>query len=208
MCEVTLYHGDCLDILPTLPAESVDAVITDPPYARKYQSLYGLIAEQSSRILTHGGSLMVILPHYAIPEIVSIIGQYLKWRWLDCMWQEQGNHPRMAMGIEVIWKPIGWWVKGTWPQGRGFVRDGFTNRQPEQELHEWEQSIDWALHCLKKVPKAGTVIDPLMGSGTTGVACVQTGRDFIGIEIDEGYFNIAKQRISDAQSEPMQLEMI
>jgi adenine-specific DNA-methyltransferase len=52
------------------------------------------------------------------------------------------------------------------------------------------------------------VLDPMMGSGTTGVACVQTGRDFIGIEIDEGYFNIAKGRIEKAQNEMVQAELL
>jgi DNA modification methylase len=50
-----------------------------------------------------------------------------------------------------------------------------------------------------KIPKGATVLDPFMGSGTTGVACVQTGRNFIGIEIDPAYFEIAKKRISAAQ---------
>ena len=52
-----------------------------------------------------------------------------------------------------------------------------------------------------------TILDPFMGSGTTGVACVQTGRNFIGIEIDEGYYNIAKARIEKAQAEMVQEEM-
>jgi site-specific DNA-methyltransferase (adenine-specific) len=52
-----------------------------------------------------------------------------------------------------------------------------------------------------------TVIDPFMGSGTTGVACVQTGRNFIGIELDAGYFAIAQERIAKAQAEPAQLQL-
>jgi len=199
--QVALYHGDCLEILPTLETESIDAVITDPPYARKYQNLYEEVAIESSRLLVPGGSFLAILPHYAIPEILVRVGQHLKWRWMDCMWQESGNHPRMAMGIEVLWKPIGWWVKGAWPQGRGFVRDGFVNNQPQQKIHKWEQSVGWAMHCLKKVPDGGIVVDPMMGSGTVGVACIQTNRNFIGIEIEQNYFEIAKQRIAQTQME-------
>jgi len=52
------------------------------------------------------------------------------------------------------------------------------------------------------VPQSATVLDPFMGSGTTGVACVKTGRNFIGIEIDEGYFKIAEKRIAEAQMQP------
>lgn len=200
---VDLHHGDCLEILPTLPAGSVDAVITDPPYPRKYLHLYGEIAKNAARLLKSGGSMLAITPHYAMPEILHDVGQYLKWRWLDCMWQGDGNHPRMAMGIEVMWKPIGWWVKDAWPQGRGFVRDGFKNGQPGKADHPWEQSLDWALFCLKMTPPDAVIVDPLMGTGTTGVACVQTGRNFIGIEIDPGYFEIAQRRIAEAQAQPL-----
>ena len=164
--------------------------------------LNGDIAREAQRILKSGGSYLAILPHYAVPEIIDAVGQHLKWRWLHSMWQADGNHPRMAMGIEVMWKPIGWWVKDAWPQGRGFVRDGFANLQPKQEIHPWEQSLGWADFCLKMVPGGGAVLDPLMGSGTTGVACMKTGRHFVGIEIDEGYFEIAQKRIAEAQLQP------
>jgi site-specific DNA-methyltransferase (adenine-specific) len=56
-------------------------------------------------------------------------------------------------------------------------------------------------------PPGGTVLDPFMGSGTTGVACVQTGRNFIGYEIDEGYFKIAQKRIADALAQPALMEV-
>jgi len=63
--------------------------------------------------------------------------------------------------------------------------------------------------CIRATTQPGdAVLDPFMGSGTTGVACVQTGRNFIGIEIDEGYFNIAKERIEKAQAECQQLALL
>jgi DNA modification methylase len=58
--------------------------------------------------------------------------------------------------------------------------------------------MEW---CLSFLPEGCTVLDPFMGSGTTGVACMNTGRNFIGIEIDEGYFNIAKRRIEAAAAQ-------
>jgi len=61
--------------------------------------------------------------------------------------------------------------------------------------------MEWCME-MAKVPKGATVLDPFMGSGTTGVACVKTGRNFIGIEIDETYFKIAQKRIEDAQRQP------
>jgi site-specific DNA-methyltransferase (adenine-specific) len=72
----------------------------------------------------------------------------------------------------------------------------------ERTAHPTQKPIsihkDWVLNSC---PVGGTVLDPFMGSGTTGVACVQTGRNFIGIEIDEGYFKIAEKRIAEAQQQ-------
>jgi DNA modification methylase len=114
---------------------------------------------------------------------------------MNCMWQERGAHPRMAMGIEVLWKPILWYVKRAYPQGRGFVVDGFDNAPPDKKLHEWEQSLTWAEYCMKFVRQGDTVLDPYMGAGTVGVACVTKGVNFIGIELDETHFNTASLRL-------------
>lgn len=75
-------------------------------------------------------------------------------------------------------------------------------RISSSDLHPTEKPIDLLAKLVEVVSSAGgTVIDPLMGSGTTGVACVQTGRNFIGVEIDPGYFEIAQRRIKEAQSQ-------
>ena len=205
MVDIQLHLGDCLDVLPTLPDNSVDSIVTDPPYPKQYLPLYQFIAQEGARILKPGGSFLAIVPHYAMPQVLSEAGQHLKYRWTMCMWQGSGKHPRMAMGIEVLWKPIVWWVKGAWPQGRGFVRDGFENGEPSKAEHPWEQSLDWAQFCMKVVPEGGIVVDPLMGLGTIGVACAETGRPFIGIEIDPTYYAIAEKRIAEAQMQPVLL---
>lgn len=82
------------------------------------------------------------------------------------------------------------------------------NRSTAQHGHPCSKPLIVLKHLVKTIADVGdTVLDPCMGSGTTGVACVMTGRNFIGIEIDEGYFNIAKARIAKAQTEMVQLEL-
>lgn len=199
--DCTLYHGDCLKVMPTLEAGSVDAILTDPPYLRQFLPLYGALAERAPRVLSDGGSLMAIVPHYGLAEVVPAVSAHLKWRWLMCMWQDAGPHPRMAMGIEVLWKPVGWWVKNRWKQGQGFVRDGFEVEHEKKSLHEWQQSLSWAEYCLSVTRNQPVVCDPFMGAGTMGVACVKAGRPFIGIELDAGYFETACERIEKVFSE-------
>ena len=194
-----LWYGDCLKLMDDIPDNSVDAIITDPPYAKEFLHLYNDIAVRAKRILKRGGSYLTILPHYAIPHIVSSVSEHLKFRWMLCMWQGDGPHARMAMGVEILWKPIGWWVKGAWPQGRGFVADAFRCPTQQKKMHRWQQHIAWAEYCMRFVPKGGVVVDPLMGVGTVGVACIESGRSFIGIELSEETFDIAVERLESTR---------
>ena len=178
--DITIYNAD----FGKISEFSCSAVITDPPYLKRYLPLYGELAALLPKVLVRGGSLLSIVPHYGLPTVLESVGKHLKYRWINCMWQADGSHPRMAMGIEVMWKPVVWWVNEAWPQGRGFVRDGFVNTPKKKEYHKWEQSLDWAEYCLKFVPKGELVIDPYCGSGTLLVACKKLGYPAIGIDID------------------------
>jgi DNA modification methylase len=193
-----IYCGDCFEIMKSLPDESVEAIITDLPYPKEYIPLYEKLAKEAKRILVPSGSLLVILPHYAIPQLTEEISRHLKWRWMISMWQGKGKHARMAMGVVVKWKPIGWWVKGSWAKGRGFVMDGFESTViPEKKQHKWEQGIDWARHCLKFVPKGKLVLDPFCGTGTLLVEAKRQNYPYIGIDIEKEYCEIAEKRLRD-----------
>lgn len=194
-------RGDSFDVIPLLTETWgpgwCTACVTDPPYAKEHAWMYWEMARLMAAALKRGGSYLAIVPHFNIPEITEMVGKFLKWRWMHCMDQEEGAHPRMAMGIEVTWKPIGWWVNEAWPQGRGFVRDSFKNPQPSKKLHKWEQTEDWARFCLKMVPRGGVVVDPFMGSATSAVACWKAGYPYLGVEIDEDAYGLALQRVRE-----------
>jgi site-specific DNA-methyltransferase (adenine-specific) len=195
----TLIQGDCLEVLRSLPDSSVDSVITDPPFLTQNLHLYGDIASMLPRVLKTGGSLLSLVPHFAFPRVLADVGQYLKYRWTMCMWQGGGSHARMAMGIEVLWHPLVWWVNKSWPKGRGFVRDAFESPGRSKELHQWQKPLEWAAFCMKCVPLGGTVLDPFMGSGTVGVAAVQTDRYFLGVDIDPVCCTIARERLAKTE---------
>lgn len=198
---VTIYHGDFRDVMADLPSGSIEAIITDPPYPKAYLPLWEPLAEHSARVLGHGGSLLSIVPHYALPAIMATVGAHLKYRWMISMDQFDGPHIRMAMGIQVAWKPVGWWVKDAWPPGRGFRIDRFASLSAEQragptKLHKWQQGLSWAQACLKFVPHGQLVCDPMLGSGTLLVAARAAGYPAIGIESDEAACAIAAERLS------------
>lgn len=194
-----LYCGDCLEIMKQFPENSVGLVLVDPPYPKKYSYTYDYLADCSPKIMKSGASLIVVIEHYALPNIIEKFNGKLKYRWIFCMNQEEGSHPRMAMGIEVMWKPILWYVKKAYPHGRGFIKDMVRITQKDgvtKKYHKWQQSVQWAEFFISKLTKENNLIlDPFIGSGTTAVACERLNRRWIGIEINPEYCEIAKQRI-------------
>lgn len=189
-------RGDFAEVARKLPDQSVDVIFTDPPYAREHQHLYTLLAEQAARLLKDGGSLVSIIPHYNLPFVLTEMNHAgLKWRWPYTQTQEEGSHPRMAMGIEVCYKLFGHWVKRAYPSGRGFLRDSVPAFQHKLN-HEWEQDIAPAMYYIERLcPPGGVVLDPFCGSGTYLLAAKRLKRNFIGVDIDRGAILITRERL-------------
>ena len=188
----TLYLGDCRDILPTLP--KVDAVVTDPPYGigfaaqpTKWQRLAGKQPEKWDDAISDA-----VL---GLPELAPCIiwgGNYYALPpsrgWLS--WFKPDAPPSMAQ-FELAWMSMDRNARQL------SVSIGETN--PERIGHPTQKPLRLMEWCLSFVPDARMIVDPYMGSGTTGVASMKLGRKFIGIEIDPRYFDIACRRIEDAQ---------
>jgi site-specific DNA-methyltransferase (adenine-specific) len=212
----TLYLGDCREILPTLP--KVDAVITDPPYGigfgyegRKddgmdlYKLLIGPLADRPLALLMY--------PEEMMAQVVPVLGAPD-----DCfIWCYNSMNNRQSR----IW---GFWgIKPDWTQVKQKPKNPLDKRITNEQVDGGVRHYDWCsdLQQVKNISdektahpcqlpvelvsriarfcKADTVIDPFLGSGTTGVACMNLGRKFIGIEIEPKYFDIACRRIEDAQ---------
>ena len=199
---VTLYCGDCQEVMAGMAAGSVDAVVTDPPYnvgvdygshddkmslddfvewARGWFTECRRIAET---VLITGQAR---LPQYALIE---------PWKWL-LQWWKPAAMGRSPVGF-CNWEPIAMWGKGSSAGLTDIIRAPIAH-QGDTESHPCPKPIYWATGQLLRWPDATTILDPFMGSGTTGVACVELGRKFIGIEIEQEYFDIAVRRISEAQ---------
>lgn len=193
-----LLQGDMATILPRLNDESVDLIYTDPPYLKSCLYLYKILADESPRVMKDGASLVTIVGHYALPTVMKYFDGKLKYRWILCMNQFDGSHARMLMGIEVMWKPMLWYVKRAYPQGRGFLRDGIliSGRQGiKKKLHKWQQDESWAQYYIKKLTKKNDlVLDPFLGSGTVMKVCQELKRSCIGIEIDPKLCKIVQER--------------
>lgn len=193
---VTLYLGDCREILPTLPR--VDAVVTDPPYgigdkmqggtwgaAEKYADfrkwdvapgaeLFDVLQAISGAAIVWGGNYFPLPPSRC---------------WLS--WSKTQQMYTMA-DIELAWTNLDRPAK-EFRAPRGASQFGHPTEKPVA-LMQW---------CIQQIPDdAALILDPFMGTGTTGVAAVKLGRKFIGIEIEPKYFDIACRRIQAALDAP------
>jgi len=204
----TLYCGDCRDILPTLG--KVDAVVTDPPYG---------IGETSAKAATRISKPSSVWKNPRVkdygyndwdvrqPETITLCRKISRWQiifggnyyelpptscWL--IWYKD-NPTSHQSDAEMAWTNLARAVRHfTW------LWDGFKRKVPEERFHLTQKPLavmKWALGWLPE--NTQTILDPFMGSGTTGVAAVQMGRKFIGIEREQKYFDIACKRIEDAQ---------
>ncbi len=185
--DVTLYCGDCLEVLPTLEAGSVDAVVTDPPYPDYHVEKWPttpieFLNDYTCRQLVFWSAKVSFPLSYTAIHIwdkkTGVGSQY------ERVFERNGGKAFCVFRHYLINSTV----------AASYTGDKFTG-------HPSQKPIKLLIELLDKFTQDGdTVLDPFMGSGTTGVACcVKTGRKFIGIEIDPGYFDIAVKRIEEAQ---------
>jgi site-specific DNA-methyltransferase (adenine-specific)/modification methylase len=199
-----LYHGDCMEILPTLP--KVDAVVTDPPYgigeaAGKNKSRGKLaIAKDFGNDSWDDKPIsddLIFTVRAAATWCALFGGNYYSLPPTSCwlVWDKLNGDSDFA-DCELAWTNFPKAVRRIRFMWNGMLRDNGETRGD----HPTQKPIGVMEWVINHVPKpCGTVLDPFMGSGTTGVACMNLGRKFIGIEIEERYFQIACERIEMAQ---------
>jgi DNA modification methylase len=206
----TLYLGDCLDILPTLP--KVDAVITDPPYG------INVIAATYQNAKTKPGNALAHKTNYDKSEtwdvgpppaaLIESMRQCSKWQaifggnyfdlppsscWL--VWDKLNGDNDFA-DCELAWT--------NWPKAVRRIQwrwNGMLRQGNEERFHPTQKPLQVMAWVIDLCPKADTILDPFMGSGTTGVAAIQRGKVFTGIEREPKYFDIACRRIEQAQKQ-------
>ena len=245
--EIMLLHGDCLELMKKIPDESVDMVMTDPPYGTtqcKWDSIIplDLMWKQLTRVTKKNGVIVMT----ASQPFTSILGasnvKALKYSWIwqksratghlnakkrpmkDCedilvfyqtnsTYNPQGliscnritknSESDMSRGVSKHPTSVvtGGITKKEYTQkNTGYPRQIISIASEGKTVHPTQKPVALMEYLIKTYTNEGeTVLDFTMGSGTTGVACVNTGRNFIGIELDDKYFDIAKGRIAEAE---------
>jgi len=213
---VQLIQGDCLEVLPTLAANSIDAVVTDPPYGIGLATNYherkrGALAQCNNfapivgdgqpfdpePFLAFGVVVLFGADHYA--RRLPGSGAWIVWDKLDGLESGRSIGFNDNSDCELLWTNKGNAARILRHRWMGCMKG---SEHGERRVHPTQKPVALMTDIVRHyTPEGATVLDPFMGSGTTGVACVKTGRNFIGIEIDPTYFAIAERRIAEAQAQ-------
>ena len=208
--DATLFRADAFDMMPAIG--EVDCIITDPPYnSRTHQG-----ARSANSISVSQIDFERLTEQQFIEFCGNAVVQARRWVILSCAWQhaatlEKTGVPLVRLGIWVKpnaapqfsgdrpamgWEAIAILHRGTRKRWNGGGHDAVWVCDVEHGEHPTQKPLKLVMDWVAKVTDVGeTVLDPFMGSGTTGVACAKLGRHFIGIEKNQAYYDLAVRRI-------------
>ena len=209
---ITIYHGDCREILPTFPDKSFDLVLTDPPYGINYDLLQKQHADggrvsnggrwkryfdtgwdreapdsSTFKLIISKGRSSIFWGGNFFP--IPAVGKWLIWNKIQRGYMTDG---------EMAWSNL----SGTSPsifdlsRADAYINNGETKSHPTQKPLPL---ISWCIGVAEKTRPVLSILDPFMGSGTTLVAAKQLGRKAVGIEIEEKYCEIAVKRLAQME---------
>jgi DNA modification methylase len=196
---IELHLGDCLPFMQSLKDKSIDCVLTDPPYGcgkAAWDNTFPVAWYTEAKRI--GRMVVIITGSSGTKDSMSLVGD----DYIDTIaaWNLNGL-TRGPIGFNNWLAAVIACDKPNKKNGQNFFEFAVRGEMPD---HPSPKPIEYMLKLVARLTnKADTILDPFMGSGTTGVARMQLGRKFIGIEIDPGYFEIARKRIEQAAKQEL-----
>ena len=194
--------GDCLEVMKELPDRCVDAVVTDPPYGNgtQYLSYEDTKGNLSNLVRLFMPEALRIARGVFVTSGVANMWLYPQPTW-TLAWVNPAGVGSSSWGFSC-WQPILAYGKDPFLEDcKGRRSDVYFQKHTDKDKneHPCNKPYNVMRWILERTTRSGAVIlDPFLGSGTTAVACVETGRHFIGIELEEKYCEIARRRVAEA----------
>jgi hypothetical protein len=195
-----LRTGDFRDALADLADQCVDACCTDPPYDAEGVPLYEPLGAFALRVLKPGRLAVVYAGHLQLDREMELLtrgGLTYMWHGVNVLAGRHtrvrtrmvfGQHRSVLLYSAGPYQPRSWLNDVAFAEGRGGPE--------ERPLHPWQQALEPVRHWVRQVSEPGElIVDPFIGSGTTGVAAVMEGRRFIGCDIDPGCVETTRRRL-------------
>lgn len=240
MANLILHNQDCIEVMTSIEENSVDLILTDPPYNlgnfmrdrdtnlkkmrdnffgsagwddlsfEEWEESMDSFFEESVRVLKHGGSMIVFMAIIKVESIIKIAERYGLYYKTTGIWHKLNPMPR-NMNLHFV-NSTETWIYFTYKKKTGtFNNDGkmihdfietavASNGERKFGKHPTQKPVklmEFFVNVLSN--ENDTILDPFMGSGSTGVAAIKNDRNFIGVELNEKYYNIARQRIEEVR---------
>jgi DNA modification methylase len=228
--QVNLFNGDCLEVIKQIPDKSIDLVVIDPPYEKKGNGYYcGGGAFGSTNRKYHSdlddNNLLNGVDNVCLDELMRVMKKVNIYIWCNkeqllqymeyfkdynlelLTWHKTNPVPtcnnKYLSDTEYLlfFREKGVKIYGSYATKRKYYVSPTNKADKDEYGHPTIKPLEIIQNLIINSSNEGdTVLDCFMGSGTTGVACINTGRNFIGMELDEQYFTIAQDRINKAKS--------
>jgi 16S rRNA G966 N2-methylase RsmD len=193
------WHVEVADINTYQTKQKYDFIITDPPYPKEFLPLYEILAKRAKEWLKPEGLLIAMCGQSYLNQIYEMLSTHLKYYWTAAYMTPGQPTPLRQRQVNSTWKPLLIYSPSDKYKGKIFG-DVYTSEKPEKDNHEWGQSISGMSSIISQICLAGqSIFDPFLGSGSTGVAALQHGCLFYGIDIDEQSVNISKKRLAEVK---------
>ena len=199
--QVELLQGDFREKGQDIQDNSIDLIFTDPPYDQAWLPQWEDLGVLAQRVLKPGGLLMSYSGNLYLPQIFEMLGKNLTYLWLAAVRHTGATKLVPAVKVHQAWKPVLVFYKPPldkwWKPSLDMVSGG-----ESKEHHDWEQSVAEAAYYIKTFcPQDGVLLDPMMGSGTSIIAGMQSGLGLkcIGMELDKATYIEAQRRIQGSQ---------
>lgn len=195
--QCTLIEASVAELSDRLDAESVDVILTDPPYSDKYLNAYEDLASLAIHVLRPGGSLLVMTGQFYLPKVITALDGALTYHWTVAYLTPGGQSPQIwPRKINTFWKPVLWFVKeGYEDDWIGDVVHSDVNDN-DKRFHDWGQSESGTARLVERFTREGDIIlDPFLGGGTTGEVALALNRRFIGADADSEAVKTATKRL-------------
>ena len=235
---IRLYNNDCVEVLKSLESESIDLILTDPPYnlglfmenratnlKKMRENFFGAAGwdnmeyiewinsmdsffKESSRICKKGASIIIFMSIIKVESIIKLAEKYGFYYKTTGIWHKKNPMPR-NMNLHFVNSTEAWIYfiykrkTGTFNNDSKLYHDFIetslvTKNEKTYGKHPTQKPLELINHFVKLLSNKGDmVLDPFMGSGTTGIVCKELNRSFIGIELELEYYKLAKRRIGE-----------
>ena len=208
---ITIQRGDCLELMKSLPDKSVDISFTSPPYNRKRNDKYAFyndsiddyftflkcFTDELIRITKGNVFVNIQKTYYNKQDVFKYIGHYSKDICEIIVWEKTNPMPASGTSITNSYEMFivfGKKLKSNTTYTKNIISTSVNSNMPKEHKAVMKQEVaDWFIDKFTK--EGDTVLDPFMGTATTGVSCVSKNRNFIGFEIDKRYFELSRERL-------------